>query len=104
MDQAARISGPRSADFAPSPAGAAVELPTCQVGAVHVLGAAWVRQPSEPSGMIEGLEPMAIEITMGIRLLASSEPTTLTTLLKKDLHQHPVRIAESSEQGDGPEP
>jgi hypothetical protein len=29
---------------------------------------------------------------------------TLTTLLKQDLHQHPVRIAESSEQGDGPEP
>jgi hypothetical protein len=54
--------------------------------------------------MIEGLEPMTIEIHDGIRLLASSEPATLTTLLKQDLHQYPVRIAESSKQGDGPEP
>jgi hypothetical protein len=28
----------------------------------------------------------------------------LTTLLKQDLHQHPVRIVESSKQGDDPEP
>ena len=58
----------------PSPAGAAVELPTCQVGAVHVLGAAWGRQPSERSGMIEGLEPMTIEITMGSGCLHHPSP------------------------------
>ena len=53
--------------------------------------------------MIEGLEPMTIEITMD-QAACLIRAATLTTLLNQDLHQHPVRIAESSEQGDGPEP